>query len=254
MSGRDPGAVLAGPGRACAGGDDLRESRVGAQRPRALAAAGAESRRQFEACGLEDHPRVRSPPQDGLASPKPREDSVPVGIQQARRAQVAAHREQAIGLAQRALHGRECRVRVRIEQGDRAGGSRKGLCLQDRVTIAQDRAALLARTRRAMASANRGSATQCRLWVISGRKPRAILCSPCAPGSKRVQAFAQAIFDALVVTGLEMQAGHRFAGAPVAAIKRVAAAQAQRAGDRLARRAAASTSTTAAACARPGGG
>jgi len=47
------------------------------------------------------------------------------------------------------------------------------------------------------------------------------------------QPFAQAVFDALVVAGFEVQAGQGGA-APVAALQRVATAQAQRPGNRLA--------------------
>src|SRR5688572_13345808 len=45
------------------------------------------------------------------------------------------------------------------------------------------------------------------------------------------QAFAQAVIDALVVAGLEMETGDLFNGAPVAAIQGIGTAQAQRAGD-----------------------
>jgi hypothetical protein len=39
------------------------------------------------------------------------------------------------------------------------------------------------------------------------QEPRATLCSPCAPGLEALQALAQAVVDALVVAGFEMQAG-----------------------------------------------
>src|SRR5690606_30262914 len=53
-------------------------------------------------------------------------------------------------------------------------------------------------------------------------------------GLEAGQSLAQAVFDALVVAGLEMQPRDRLAAAPVAAIEGVATAQADRAGDRLA--------------------
>src|SRR5574340_184624 len=56
------------------------------------------------------HARVGAPPQGRLAGIEPREDAVPVGLQQARRGQVAARREQAVGRAQRALDRGEGRI------------------------------------------------------------------------------------------------------------------------------------------------
>src|SRR3546814_3136095 len=53
-------------------------------------------------------------------------------------------------------------------------------------------------------------------------------------GLERRQSFAQAVFDALVVAGLEVQSRQLPERAPVASVQRVRAAQAQRAGDRLA--------------------
>ncbi len=50
-------------------------------------------------------------------------------------------------------------------------------------------------------------------------------------GFEHPQALAQAVFDALVVAGLEMQARQVLAAAPVAPVQGVAAAQAQRTGD-----------------------
>src|SRR5690349_4189484 len=48
-------------------------------------------------------------------------------------------------------------------------------------------------------------------------------------GLETGQAFAQAVLDALVVAGFEVQSRHGFGRAPVAAVERVAAAQAERA-------------------------
>ena len=51
-------------------------------------------------------------------------------------------------------------------------------------------------------------------------------------GLEASEPLAQAVFDALVVAGLEMQAGVELRGAPITAMQRVPAAQAERAGDR----------------------
>src|SRR3546814_6212603 len=51
-------------------------------------------------------------------------------------------------------------------------------------------------------------------------------------GLERRQSFAQAVLDALVVSGLEVQSRQLPERAPVASVQRVRAAPAQRAGDR----------------------
>jgi hypothetical protein len=61
----------------------------------------------MHAIGAEHHARVGRPPQDRLALAEPRKDAAGIGVEQARRVQVAAHREQAIGLAQGGLGRRE---------------------------------------------------------------------------------------------------------------------------------------------------
>ena len=65
-------------------------------------------------------------------------------------------------------------------------------------------------------------------WQEASRK----LVLPLRPGLEDAQPLAQAVVDALVVAGLEVQAGYGFGRTPVAPIQRLAAAQAQRACDR----------------------
>ena len=72
--------------------------------------------------------------------------------------------------------------------------------------------------KRSTASAKAGWASQWANWCCTGSRPRAILCSPCAPPSKRVIAVGDAPGQRLVVAGLEVQAGHVLQRAPVAAV------------------------------------
>jgi hypothetical protein len=65
----------------------------------------------------------------------------------------------------------------------------------------------------------RGSAIQNPDQVGTGSKPLASLCSPWAPGSKRLQAVADAVLDALVITKFEVQAGCFDFRAPMTAVK-----------------------------------
>ena len=74
---------------------------------------------------------------------------------------------------------------------------------------------------RAIAAAKRGSAIQWRLRTVRQESARELVLALRA-GLERVQAFAQAVIDALVVAGLEMQAVDCLARAPVAAVQRVA--------------------------------
>ncbi len=81
--------------------------------------------------------------------------------------------------------------------------------------------------------ANRASRIRCTDQVSVGSKPRATLCSPCVPGSKRDKARLDAVFDALVIAGLEVQAVELVARTPVAAIERVGADEEDRRGHDL---------------------
>ena len=72
----------------------------------------------------------------------------------------------------------------------------------------------------AIALANPGSPMACSECVATGSSPRASLCSPCAPPSKRPMPPLDAELDRLVVARLEVQAGHVFGGAPIASPQR----------------------------------
>ena len=135
-----------------------------------------------------------------------------IGIEQARRRQVAADGQQAVGLAQRGLGGRERGVgRVRQAPGQAGGscrvGSLNGLC---RTAQCHAHSARLdcapVRTSRDSASAKAGSAIQWRLRTARQEAARQLVLALRA-GLEAGQAFAQAVVDALVVAGLEMQAG-----------------------------------------------
>ena len=66
----------------------------------------------------------------------------------------------------------------------------------------------------------------------AGKEAARNLVPALGAGFEAGQAFAQALVDALVVAGLEVQAGMEFGRTPVAAVKRVAATQTQGTGDR----------------------
>ena len=64
--------------------------------------------------------RIRAPPQQRLTGLEPGEDAVPVGIEQGGDRQVAARRQQAVGVVQGLLGGRKYRV-LRIQKGQPQG-------------------------------------------------------------------------------------------------------------------------------------
>ncbi|KAG1437608.1 hypothetical protein G6F57_020180 [Rhizopus arrhizus] len=103
----DPGAILARAGRGGTGLHHPAEGRVGGDFPRAAAQLATEAAGQVHTLGAKHHARVRRPPQDRLALAEPWKDAAGIGVQQSYRVQVAAYREQAIGLAQRGLGRRE---------------------------------------------------------------------------------------------------------------------------------------------------
>ena len=85
-----------------------------------------------------------------------------------------------------------------------------------------------------MARANSGSAMACAERVVTGIRPRASLCTPCAPPSNRADAALDAEFDRLVVAGFEMQTGDVDVRSPVAAPERRGAENIQSRADTLA--------------------
>ena len=85
-----------------------------------------------------------------------------------------------------------------------------------------------------MASANSGCASQCADQVVSGEKPRLILCSPCVPGSKTCLPVVDAVVDSLVVAGFEMQCVVVTVAAPVTPVEYLFALKKYGGRDRLA--------------------
>lgn len=104
----DPGAggVRARPR---AGGDDGFERGVERERESTVAQALGEAARDVHVGRREHGTRCRRPPQDRLAVGVPGEDAAAVGLEQARRAEVAANREEAVGVAQGMAGGRKIR-------------------------------------------------------------------------------------------------------------------------------------------------
>ena len=89
---------------------------------------------------------------------------------------------------------------------------------------------------------SRRSPTACSECVATGRSPRASLCRPWAPPSKRAMPLLDAELDRLVIARFEVQAGHVLGHAPVAAPQRFAACRCRAPRTAGARRASRSTS------------
>src|SRR3569832_2509174 len=103
---RDPGAagLFAGFG---ARSHHVRKRGVDAHLETAISDAFGEGAGYADLVRHQYHARVGTPPQDRLTGVEPGEDAVTIGIQQAIYRQIAAHRQQAIGLTQRGLDRRE---------------------------------------------------------------------------------------------------------------------------------------------------
>ncbi len=106
----NPGAACPLPWRG-AGAHHLGEGGVDTQLEAGVAHALGQRTGDAHLVRHQHHARVGTPPQDRLAGVEPGKDAVAVGIQQALRRQVAAHRQQAVGVGERGLdRGKECGV------------------------------------------------------------------------------------------------------------------------------------------------
>src|SRR5688572_13671658 len=162
--GRDPGAALTPSRGARAGRDHVGECRVRPYLPLRTPQPTTKPRRQAHAIGTEHHAWIGTPPQDRFALRKPRKDAVAVGIEQAGRGEVPAHRQQSLGFAQGRVDWREWRLWIGIEcwQAHRQPPARNGECDVSREAWRRTEAVSSAH-HRPMASANAGSAIQWRL-------------------------------------------------------------------------------------------
>ena len=116
----DPGAVGVAA-RGGAGADHRGEVLVEGDREVAAAQGLAQAARDVQLFREQHHARVGRPPEERLSVLVPGEAAVPIGGQQALRAEVAAGRQQAVRLAQGALQRRKIQ-RVAGQPAEHGGG------------------------------------------------------------------------------------------------------------------------------------
>jgi len=102
----NPGAMLLAP-RHAAVQNDVPERSIGADLKPGMAQRLGQRTGNPELCWKQDHPRIRTPPQDRLAFVEPGKDAATVGIHQTGNGQIPACGQQSIGFDRRLFNRRE---------------------------------------------------------------------------------------------------------------------------------------------------
>jgi len=106
---RDPGTRLSWPPCRRARVYNCPKIRIGAYLPALLLDALAQRARHTKFVDEEHHPRVWTPPQDGLVAAVPRKDSVTIGVEKTVGSQVVARGKKPVRFCERGLERRKRR-------------------------------------------------------------------------------------------------------------------------------------------------